>query len=67
MDVTDTDVTTLAALLRETEAHHGDYEPTAPAHRWSDWYAAYVLARQSGSSPDDAASRAARHTEAVRR
>ncbi|MDD7968127.1 hypothetical protein [Actinomycetospora lemnae] len=61
------DVTTLAALLRETESHHGEYEPTAPAHDWSDWYAAYIVARQDGDTSDDAVARATRHTEAVRR
>ncbi len=29
------DVTTLTELLRETEEHHGKYEPTAPKHHWS--------------------------------
>ena len=61
------DVTTLAALLRETEERHGEYEATAPEHHWSDWYAAYVVARQEDRSPDDAAADAARHVEAVRR
>ncbi|HET6391572.1 MAG TPA: hypothetical protein VFG13_02005 [Blastococcus sp.] len=61
------DVEQLSALLRETEGRHGGYEPTAPPHRWSDWYAAYIAARQDGSTPDDAAARAGRHTEAVRR
>ncbi len=36
------DVPALAALLRETEEHHGVYA-AVPAHRWSDWYAAYIL------------------------
>src|SRR5918993_246063 len=43
-----TDVATLAGLLREAEEHHAQYEPTAPAHRWSDWYAGYVVARLHG-------------------
>ena len=30
------DVPTLTELLRETEKHHGEYEPTAPKHHWSD-------------------------------
>jgi hypothetical protein len=60
------DVMTLAALLRETEGRHGRYEPIAPAHQWSDWYAAYIVARQDGLEADDAAERAARYTEAVR-
>lgn len=49
------DVATLAKLLRETEQHHGEYEPTAPKHQWSDWYAAYIVARQNGKTPEEAA------------
>jgi hypothetical protein len=45
----------LADLLRESEEHHGAYEVSAAAHHWSDWYAAYVSARQDGYSPDEAA------------
>jgi hypothetical protein len=29
------DVATMKELLRETEEHHGKYEPTAPKHHWS--------------------------------
>lgn len=61
------DVAALSALLRETEERHGGYEPTAPAHRWSDWYAAYIAARQGGRTPDDAAAGASRYVEAVLR
>ena len=48
------DVPTLTELLRETEKHHGAYEPTAPKHHWSGWYAAYVVARERGRTPDEA-------------
>jgi catechol 2,3-dioxygenase-like lactoylglutathione lyase family enzyme len=51
----------LADLLRETEEHHGAYEATAPKHHWSAWYAAYIVAREHGRSPDEAAKDAARH------
>jgi catechol 2,3-dioxygenase-like lactoylglutathione lyase family enzyme len=34
------DVATLTELLRETEKHHREYEPCAPKHHWSGWYAA---------------------------
>jgi catechol 2,3-dioxygenase-like lactoylglutathione lyase family enzyme len=61
------DVATLTELLRETEKHHGEYEPTAPKHHWSDWYAAYIVARQNGRTPEDAAKDAALHMEAARR
>jgi hypothetical protein len=58
------DVERLTALLRETEEHHGAYEPTAPKHHWSTWYAAYMVAREGGKSPDEAAAAAKQHTEA---
>ena len=58
------DVATLTALLQETEKRHGTYEPTAPKHHWSGWYAAYVIARERGRSPDDAAKEATLHVEA---
>jgi catechol 2,3-dioxygenase-like lactoylglutathione lyase family enzyme len=61
------DVATLTELLRETEERHGMYEPTAPKHHWSGWYAAYIVARQNGRSPDDAAKDAALHLEGARR
>src|SRR5262245_50333138 len=49
------DVTTLTELLQETEKRHGTYEPTAPKHHWSGWYAAYVVARERGKTHDQAA------------
>jgi len=54
--VSNFDVATMTALLRETEEHHGKYEPTAPKHHWSAWYAAYMVARQNGKSPEEAAN-----------
>ncbi|HXQ20851.1 MAG TPA: VOC family protein [Candidatus Acidoferrales bacterium] len=57
------DVPTLTDLLRETEKHHGEYEPTAPKHHWSSWYAAYIVARENGRTPDEAAKDAALHIE----
>ena len=59
------DVATLTELLRETEEHHGQYEPTAPRHHWSVWYAAYIVARQNGKTPDEAARDAALRIEGV--
>jgi catechol 2,3-dioxygenase-like lactoylglutathione lyase family enzyme len=53
------DVATLTGLLREAETRHGGYEATAPKHHWSDWYAPYIVARERGKSPDDAAKDAA--------
>ena len=49
------DVTTLTDLLREAEGRHGQYEPTAPKHHWSEWYASYIVARERGRTPDEAA------------
>ena len=57
------DVESLTELLRETEEHHGKYEPTAPKHHWSEWYAAYIVARERGRTPDDAAADAALNVE----
>ena len=55
------DVATLTALLRETEEHHGAYEATAPKHHWSEWYAAYIVARVQGRTPEEAAKDGALH------
>jgi catechol 2,3-dioxygenase-like lactoylglutathione lyase family enzyme len=52
--VSNFDVATMTELLREAEEHHGQYEPTAPKHHWSGWYAAYIVARQNGKSPEEA-------------
>jgi catechol 2,3-dioxygenase-like lactoylglutathione lyase family enzyme len=49
------DVATLTELLQEAEKHHGEYESTAPKHHWSGWYAAYIVARQNGKTPEEAA------------
>ncbi len=59
------DVETLTGLLREAEEHHGKYEPTAPKHHWSDWYAAYIAAREEGKTPEEAVENGARHMEVV--
>jgi len=53
----------LAKMLLEAEHYHTTYEPTAPRHHWSDWYAAFMAARQDGLAPADAADAARRHTE----
>ena len=60
-----TDVETLAALLHETEQHHGQYERAHAKHNWWDWYAPYLSARQNGSGPDEAAAAADRYMEEV--
>jgi catechol 2,3-dioxygenase-like lactoylglutathione lyase family enzyme len=58
-------VATLAELLHETEQHHGEYEKTHAKHNWWDWYAPYLNARESGSSPAEAAAAANRYMDEV--
>ena len=60
------DVATMTELLREAEEHHGEYEPTAPKHHWSGWYAAYMVARQEGKTPEEAAKEGKIHIEGKR-
>jgi catechol 2,3-dioxygenase-like lactoylglutathione lyase family enzyme len=56
----------LAALLRETSEGHGAFEAAAPPHDWWDWYAAYMEARQAGSSPEQATAAAGRYMQEAR-
>jgi catechol 2,3-dioxygenase-like lactoylglutathione lyase family enzyme len=64
--VAPTDVATLADLLLETAKHHDRFEKAAPAHDWWDWYAAYLSAREQGSSPDEADAAADRYMAEVK-
>jgi catechol 2,3-dioxygenase-like lactoylglutathione lyase family enzyme len=57
------DVATLTELLQEAEKGHGAYEPTAPKHHWSGWYAAFVVARERGMTPVEAAEDAGLHVQ----
>jgi catechol 2,3-dioxygenase-like lactoylglutathione lyase family enzyme len=57
------DVATLTELLRDAEVRHGEYSATAPKHHWSDWYAAYIVARQSGRAAEDAVKDASLHMD----
>ena len=59
------DVASLADLLHETAQRHDPYEKTHAAHNWWDWYAAYMNAREHGSTSDEAAEAAGRHMEEV--
>lgn len=60
------DVATMTELLREAEEHHGAYESIAPKHHWSGWYAAYIVAREQGKTPEEAAAAGTRHMDAAR-
>ena len=60
------DVARRAELLHETSIHHGAFEAVAPPHDWWDWYAAYMDARESGSTPDAAADAAGRYMAEVK-
>ena len=59
------DVETLTGLLREAEEHHGPYEAEAPKHHWSGFYAAYIVARENGRTPEEADKDARAHMELV--
>ena len=63
--VSNLDVASLTEFLREAETRHGDYVATAPKHHWSDWYAAYVVARENGRTQEEAVSDAGLHMNAV--
>jgi hypothetical protein len=60
------EVAMLTVLLREAEQHHGKYEATAPKHHWSGWYAAYIVARERGRIPEEAAAEAGRYMDSTR-
>ena len=62
----DVDVASRAELLHETAEHHGSFEAIAPAHDWWDWYAAYMDARESGSTPEEASAAAGRYMAEVK-
>jgi catechol 2,3-dioxygenase-like lactoylglutathione lyase family enzyme len=59
-----TDPAALTELLKEAEKRHGVYEATAPKHHWARFYAGYIVAREHGRTPDEAALDAALHVEA---
>ena len=54
------DVATMTELLREAEARHGELEPAAPEHQRQEWFAEYIVARERGKTPDEAANLAGR-------
>ena len=60
------DVAARADLLHETAEHHDAFEKAAPPHDWWDWYAAYMVAREGGSTPDEASAAAGRYMAEVK-
>ena len=60
------DVATLTELLQEAEKKHGEYDPIAPTRDWSGWYAAYIVARRDGKTPEEAAKAGKIHIEGAR-
>jgi hypothetical protein len=66
MAIADADVASRADLLRETALHHGSFEAVAPPHDWWDWYAAYMVAREAGSTSDEAVAAAGRYMAEVK-
>jgi len=61
------DHATLTELLRDAEQRHGAYEATAPKHHWSDFYAAYIVAREQGQEPEEAVKAGVLNVERARR
>ena len=59
------DIASLAELLHETSDRHEPFEKSHAAHNWWDWYAAYINARENGSSPDEASAAAGRYMDEV--
>ena len=62
----DMDVAARADLLHETAEHHDAFEKAAPPHDWWDWYAAYMDAREGGSTPAEASIAAGRYMAEVK-
>jgi hypothetical protein len=60
------EVASLADLLHETAERHGSFEAVDALHDWWDWYAAYMDARQSGSTLEEASAAAGRYMADVK-
>ena len=56
----------LAELLHETAERHDPFEQASDPHDWWDWYAAYMDARQGGSTPEEASEAAGRYMAEVK-
>ena len=57
---TSLDVSSLTQLLSDAETLHGEYGPKVAPHHWSEWYAAYIIARVQGGSREESAAAALR-------
>jgi catechol 2,3-dioxygenase-like lactoylglutathione lyase family enzyme len=60
------DVEGLSQLLLDAGQHHDAFEKASPPHDWWDWYAAYMDARQAGSTQQDASDAADRYMAEVK-
>jgi hypothetical protein len=56
----------LAQRLLETSLNHGAFEAVAPRHDWWDWYAAYMVARENGNTPEQASAAARQYMAEVK-
>jgi hypothetical protein len=63
---TDETIAARAELLHETSDRHEKFQAVAPPHDWWDWYAAYMVAREAGSTLDEAAAAANRYMADVK-
>ena len=52
--------------MKETALHHAEFEAVAPPHDWWEWYAAYMLAREGGSTSHEASAAADRYMAEVK-
>ena len=59
-------VEALSQALLEAAEHHDAFEKASPPHDWWDWYAAYMDARQGGSTQEDADTAADRYMAEVK-
>ena len=61
-----TTVEAFAQRLLDTALHHGEFEAVAPPHNWWDWYAAYMDARDHGSTTEQASAAAGQYMAEVK-
>ena len=61
------EVEKLADLMVMNQKNNFTYEATAPKHHWSEFYAAYIAAREGGRTPEEADGDARIYMEGVLR